>query len=332
VFSSLFFTQLMALGATSGDEGWENVKGWTKRVALFSYRYLLMPVNSVTVSSVRHWWLAVVKLRGPSGRMAPSVVWLDSNPGPADLYAVVLRYLRGYLRREWAERPASRPQEASDGLDVSGLGAGTVQAAPAQRNAADCGVFLVENALRFLSGGDGHLGSGEAAMWCDQECAAQRRGRLKGSLERLAAARPPGGAGAGRGGKAVPDILEARPDLTRWLLGAWSLPPSWPRLVGEVAGEEAAAAARAHLEGIWVREGHDLAGEFEAGVLRGPKGDAHAVTVVSRSRFKVTLDREYTVLIGADRLFWEDGDVWKRLVEEGSDMSASSDESGQAAA
>ncbi|CAK0793078.1 unnamed protein product [Prorocentrum cordatum] len=86
----------MAFGAASGDEGWENVKGWTKRVALFSYRYLLLPVNSVTVSSVRHWWLAVVKLRGPSGRMAPSVVWLDSNQGPADLYAVVLRYPGGY--------------------------------------------------------------------------------------------------------------------------------------------------------------------------------------------------------------------------------------------
>merc|ERR1712046_286522 len=103
-------------------------------VPLFTYDYLLLPMNSEAIDDELHWWLAVVKLRASDGRLAPTVTWPDSLPGPDERYTVALRYLRGYLQREYAERPASRPRDSPVALDVSNLDTSAMEIVPEQEN------------------------------------------------------------------------------------------------------------------------------------------------------------------------------------------------------
>jgi len=67
--SSLFYGKLSGDGSKSGEEGWENVKSWTRRIkpGLLSYPAIAVPINEVLTDPDdkkkvlgRHWWLALV--------------------------------------------------------------------------------------------------------------------------------------------------------------------------------------------------------------------------------------------------------------------------------
>merc|ERR1712113_435115 len=108
-----------------------------------------------------------------------------------------------------------------------------------------------------------------ATIWCDQEQATRRRTDLQSSLERLVWV---GTLGKGHQcNVSIPDVMVSRPDLTKWLLEMWSLPPSWLQAAeAHTPNTEEfkykIQAAKMSVNGIWVRQGV-FAGEVEDGGL-----------------------------------------------------------------
>eukprot|EP00929_Paragymnodinium_shiwhaense_P055879 TRINITY_DN27975_c0_g1_i1.p1 TRINITY_DN27975_c0_g1~~TRINITY_DN27975_c0_g1_i1.p1 ORF type:complete len:550 (+),score=121.95 TRINITY_DN27975_c0_g1_i1:84-1733(+) len=155
VFSSLFITRLEA-------GGWRGVSTWTKSlrretsVGVFAKDFIFVPIHD---PDIQHWWLAVVCRPGAAGsssvgaprkrdRSAPLVAFLDSlADGDGELTKIremrVLELLRTYLRGEWA---ACLGMGSYD----SGLVQGKRVTVPQQTNGADCGVYVLEFALRLL--------------------------------------------------------------------------------------------------------------------------------------------------------------------------------------
>lgn len=320
VFSSHFFTRLMAGGAADGEKGWENVKSWTRRAGLFTHRYAIVPVNSDV-----HWWLALVRLRDYNDRLAPSLVWIDSLTD-SDRYDEAASYLRGYLRREWSEIsnvPGSDDREGTLPLGAAWEGstmeAGICEPVPQQTNGVDCGVFMIENVLRLFAGADVRLGrtGNTNAVWCDQELATRRRATLQQSVQKMEWACGCGGSSGRR--VSVTDLLAQRPQLAAWLRELWGLAPtcSAPEAClrdGLYAYDEAGRAPG--------REG-ELAGEVEAGCLKDGEGRLPFAPLAA-GKFMVTRSREQVVRVEGDRLFWDDGDVWKWLEDDVASVSSSS--------
>merc|ERR1711879_536068 len=96
------------------------------------------------------------------------------------------------------------------------------------------------------------------------------------------------------------------------------------------------AALCAALNGRWTRQG-EFAGEIAAASLKGihaslkgPGGEVRPITRLADFKFKVTLDREYKVIVGLDRLIWDDGDVWKRFQTSGKDALSAASSNGSA--
>jgi len=67
--SSLFYGKLSGDGSKSGEEGWENVKSWTRKIkpGLMTYPAIAVPINEVLTDPDdkkkilgQHWWLALV--------------------------------------------------------------------------------------------------------------------------------------------------------------------------------------------------------------------------------------------------------------------------------
>jgi len=67
--SSLFYGKLSGGNAKSGEEGWENVKSWTRRIkpGLLRYPAIAVPINETLIDPDNkkktlgnHWWLALV--------------------------------------------------------------------------------------------------------------------------------------------------------------------------------------------------------------------------------------------------------------------------------
>lgn len=198
VFSSHFFTRLTAAGAADGWQGWSNVKGWTKSTCLSEKDCILLPINSEL-----HWWLAAVRTHGST-----QILCLDSLED-ASRYDSAAHYIRGYLEREWQERPPitfsrSLVQEAMECCPTT---------VPQQENGWDCGVFLLENALQLFMAGRSVAG---VPTWCDQETAVRRRSCLRRTLYRLQA--------ESSGERvAVPELLARSPELVAKLRVLWGL-------------------------------------------------------------------------------------------------------------
>lgn len=239
VFSSHFYTRMTAAGARNGEIGWENVKGWTKHVALFQQRCVVIPINTEA-----HWWLAIVRLSLIDDRPAPVVFWLDSCPGEAARYRTAMRFIRGYLRREWAQHAPQGCKAVK--LDERYLvESGCTEPAPRQENGVDCGIFMLENVLRLLAsivrfGGDALClgsasGDGEAA-WCTQATASARRAHFRSALEYLsgeavAAAKCAGSSVVPREGGFhqlvdVPTLLDSDPEVVDKLKCMWEVSAS----------------------------------------------------------------------------------------------------------
>jgi len=142
VFSTRFFAQLISRNVSSGKEGWANVRNWTRKIDVLSYRTLLFPINEETPAGC-HWWLAVVEL--PRGEQAGRLYLLDSIPSeePAreSFRMKVVQFLRGYLQREFEER--ANVEGRSNWPPLRRLPF-EQSAAPLQENGCDCGVFVLE--------------------------------------------------------------------------------------------------------------------------------------------------------------------------------------------
>lgn len=227
VFNTRFFTQLTGRGAASGEEGWANVRTWTKRVAsVLGHRCLLVPINDAMPAC--HWWLAAVVLPGAEAAGAGRIFLLDSLPplaGPAEreeAHSRAVRFLRGYLARE-DEEERRRAGAGAEGPRRAGLRRLPFEAAeaPLQENGSDCGVFVLELCAELLARGAGAAaglglgGAGGPRAWFGQRRVAWRRGVLRAVAAALwAEARARGCAdvaellGRGAGAPALGRVLE----------------------------------------------------------------------------------------------------------------------------
>ncbi|CAK0815463.1 unnamed protein product, partial [Prorocentrum cordatum] len=168
LFGSHFYSRLTSFGARSGEEGWENVSRWTRSArradqrGIFSKDYLLLPINV----NAAHWVLAVVchpwagASREPGG---PLVAVLDSLGACDEVREEVVRFLGGYLAREWGELGGD------DDFDRGSVIGCAVQV-PEQDNDTDCGIYVLEFALRLLAcaGALEQLARGAAAVRAHQ--------------------------------------------------------------------------------------------------------------------------------------------------------------------
>merc|ERR1719506_913001 len=204
IFPCHFFTRLKASGALDGDAGWANVKGLTKRIALFDNTDLVVPINCDS-----HWWLTVVQLRDSDGKAqkVPPLFCIDSLLGPGDRHWDVQHYLRGYLQREHILQQIQNWDSASEfslAFDFCHMAATVQDGVPQQTNGVDCGVFLIENVRRLISGIAHPSHSND---WCNQSQALRCREALRkiiGMLHKEASSTSIWN---------VPELLESSPDL-----------------------------------------------------------------------------------------------------------------------
>eukprot|EP00928_Gymnodinium_smaydae_P057115 TRINITY_DN40392_c0_g1_i1.p1 TRINITY_DN40392_c0_g1~~TRINITY_DN40392_c0_g1_i1.p1 ORF type:complete len:645 (-),score=154.18 TRINITY_DN40392_c0_g1_i1:92-1897(-) len=153
-FSALFLTRLAAGGHAA-------VRSWTRGLrranpaGIFAKDFLFVPVHD---AEIQHWWLAVVSRPGAAGgscsnssdgtRVAPTVAFLDSlascdESATSAREERVLGLLREYLASEWTEC-------FGVGFYDSSTLAGVRVDVPQQPNGADCGIYVLEFALKLL--------------------------------------------------------------------------------------------------------------------------------------------------------------------------------------
>jgi len=223
VASTLFFQKLTAGGAENGEEGFQNVRTWTRALAggLLAHEYVALPVNEANL----HWWLAVLCYpcraleQAPQNGSAahvngdvPRIVCLDSAPEPPPKEGA-MDFIKGYLWREWRERQADRGSARAgrgsrQGKDLTEDTTGTehvsatdiissakaaqslqavVAQVPMQENGYDCGVFVIEFLVHLIRSRASRTGLGLAPHlhWFGQEHVSHRRQRFRWITWRL---------------------------------------------------------------------------------------------------------------------------------------------------
>ncbi|KAJ6438473.1 sentrin-specific protease [Purpureocillium lavendulum] len=179
IFSTFFFEKLRS---TKGKINYDGVKAWTAKIDLFSYDYIIVPVNEHA-----HWYLAIIcnvssTIKGipedddvqmidepqkprdrdaqstppPSSRTIqaspggkrldprqPRVVTLDSLESP---HSPTCRALKEYLAEE-----AKNKKNVDLVLPPSGMSAKKI---PCQNNYCDCGVYVLGYLREFLKNPD----------------------------------------------------------------------------------------------------------------------------------------------------------------------------------
>ncbi|CAE7213333.1 ulp2, partial [Symbiodinium pilosum] len=173
--STFFYQKLTSGGVENGEQGWNNVRRWTRSLpgGLLGQKYVVVPINEQNI----HWWLAIIchakrALDEPGGEPSlaemPRIVCLDSAPEPP-LKGRVVAFLRGYLWKEWCERHggadslADAAQWAQKLDKVSGRLKVVEADVPKQANSFDCGIFLIEYLLHLLQSNTALAGLGLAA-------------------------------------------------------------------------------------------------------------------------------------------------------------------------
>ncbi|ODA81241.1 hypothetical protein RJ55_04205 [Drechmeria coniospora] len=180
IFSTFFFEKLRS---TKGRINYDGVKAWTAKVDLFSYNYVMVPVNENA-----HWYLAIIcnvsgALEGvpdpdvqlvelPSDQSVeivstprssktlqasppanaarainphqPKIVTLDSLESP---HSPTCRALKEYLIEEARNKKGTELAAIPNGM--------TAKKIPCQDNFCDCGVFVLGYMEEFLKDPDG---------------------------------------------------------------------------------------------------------------------------------------------------------------------------------
>ncbi|XP_023210191.1 sentrin-specific protease 1-like [Centruroides sculpturatus] len=117
-FNTFFYTKLL-------NSGHSALKRWTRKVDIFEYDMLLIPVHMGM-----HWCLAVIDFRHKK------IQYYDSMGGQND---ECLNALRTYLQDE-------RMDKKKEEFDMSGWALETVKNIPHQMNGSDCGMFALKYA------------------------------------------------------------------------------------------------------------------------------------------------------------------------------------------
>lgn len=117
-FNTFFYTKLL-------NSGHSALKRWTRKVDIFAYDMLLIPVHMGM-----HWCLAVIDFRHKK------IQYYDSMGGQND---ECLNALRTYLQDE-------RMDKKKEEFDMSGWTLETVKNIPHQMNGSDCGMFALKYA------------------------------------------------------------------------------------------------------------------------------------------------------------------------------------------
>ena len=107
-------------------DGYPAVKRWTKKVDIFSYDKIFIPVNSLNNS---HWCLAVVDMK------KKGIYIYDSMGGN---HNQVLKILLQYLKKELMEKKGS--------TDIGNFTLENVKGIAMQANSSDCGIFTLRYA------------------------------------------------------------------------------------------------------------------------------------------------------------------------------------------
>ncbi|PHH63762.1 hypothetical protein CDD81_5527 [Ophiocordyceps australis] len=149
IFSTFFYEKLRS---TRSKINYEGVKTWTAKIDLFSYDYVIVPVNESA-----HWYLAIIcnlpntlkncnKNDDESGGarmvdvMLPKIITLDSL---GQQRSAACRCLREYLVEEARHKK---------GVDLVTIPNGmTAKSLPEQGNGSDCGVYLLAYTEQFLN-------------------------------------------------------------------------------------------------------------------------------------------------------------------------------------
>lgn len=208
VASSFFFQKLTSGGVADGEEGWHNVKRWTRSLAggPLGRRYFVVPINEQNM----HWWMAVIchpsqaldntsyQTEGNHGNQ-PRIVCLDSAvDAPPKKKSV--GFLRGYIWREWCEQQLSATSFPIDDVfaalqvgknrTMSLLRCVEKAEVPRQANGWDCGVFIIEYLLQLLCSKQAlrALGLARHNHWFDQNAVSHRRAQLRWIVTSLQAA------------------------------------------------------------------------------------------------------------------------------------------------
>ncbi|GAU99265.1 hypothetical protein RvY_10293 [Ramazzottius varieornatus] len=133
-FNTFFYTQLM-------NRGYASLKRWTKKIDLFSFDLILVPVH---LSS--HWCLAVIDLKKKQMRYYDSLGHKNEQ---------CFRLLRTYLEEEKKDKGSNHPHWSNISLDWEEwdfISVAEEEDIPQQKNMCDCGVFMLKFA-DFVSRG-----------------------------------------------------------------------------------------------------------------------------------------------------------------------------------
>ena len=111
---------------TLSDKGYEKVAPWTRKIDLFSFEKILVPIHLGA-----HWALAVINVA------ARRIEYYDSMCGGSD---DVIERLRKYLIDECKNKKSSgvSPEEIDNWVVYA------PKETPKQKNTTDCGVFVLE--------------------------------------------------------------------------------------------------------------------------------------------------------------------------------------------
>lgn len=120
-------------------QGYETVKKWTKKVDIFAYDIIVVPVNIVThveneetgeTEATGHWCMAIINIKEKTIKYYDSCYDDDEeNDGLS-----TLENLEHYLKEESKDKKKKE-------LDFSGWSKEIVTNHPQQGNTYDCGVF-----------------------------------------------------------------------------------------------------------------------------------------------------------------------------------------------
>lgn len=192
--ASTFFSQkLTSGGVENGEQGWNNVRRWTRSLpgGFLGQKYVVLPINELNI----HWWLAIIcnarqgfddSVQEESMDEMPRIVCLDSAV-EAPLKGRTVAFLRGYLWKEWCERHggADSLADAAEWSRKIEKVTGRLKAleadVPKQANSFDCGIFLIEYLIHLLKSEMALSGLGLATHkhWFAQHSVSHRRKRMK---------------------------------------------------------------------------------------------------------------------------------------------------------
>ncbi|XP_071688629.1 ubiquitin-like-specific protease 1C [Rutidosis leptorrhynchoides] len=182
-FNTYFYNKLKKLN-NSEEDSFLKLRKWWKHVNIFEKAYIFLPIHESG-----HWSLAIICIPAKSDDLGPVVLHLDSL-ALHNSYSI-FDNVRSFLKGEWmylqnSEDPFELPiaSEIWENLDCKIIDR-EIQV-PRQRNAYDCGLFVLFYMERFIKEAPERLKEQDLSMftkqWFNPEEASSLRGKIKNIL------------------------------------------------------------------------------------------------------------------------------------------------------